>query len=125
MPEGEKENLTSVLFQVPTEIGGEKSAEVLAVKFADATGQGSEEFVRERRDGVDDSEELTLADNQHDALGFGDDRRGAGTVIEKREFADNCAGSEGRNLLAVALDGGGSADDDESFTSGLSLINDQ
>jgi hypothetical protein len=45
LPEGEKENLTSVLFQVPTEIGGEKSAEVLAVKFADATGQGSEEFV--------------------------------------------------------------------------------
>ena len=125
MPEGEKENLTSVLFQVPTEIGGEKSAEVLAVKFADATGQGSEEFVRERRDGVNDPEELTLADDQHDALGVGDDRSGARTMVEEREFADDGTGSEGRNLLAVALDGGGSADDDESFTSGLSLIDDQ
>lgn len=125
MPEGEKENLTSVLFQVPTEIGGEKSAEVLAVEFADATGQGSEEFVRERWDGVNDPEELTLADDQHDAFGFGDDRSGAGTVVEEREFADNGACSESGNLFPVALDGGGTADDDESFTSGLSLINDQ
>ena len=114
-----------MLFQVPTEIGGEKSAEVLAVKFADATGQGSEEFVRERRDGVNDPEELTLADDQHDALGVGDDRSGARTMVEEREFADDGTGSEGRNLLAVALDGGGSADDDESFTAGLSLIDDQ
>ena len=114
-----------MLFQVPTEIGGEKSAEVLAVKFADATGQGSEEFVRERWDGVDDSEELALADDQHDALGIGDDRSGAGTMVEKREFANNGSSAECCNLLAVALDGGGSADDDESFTSGLSLIDDQ
>jgi hypothetical protein len=85
LPEGEKENLTSVLFQVPTEIGGEKSAEVLAVKFADATGQGSEEFVRERRDGVDDSEELALADDQHDALGIGDDRGDHGREARVRQ----------------------------------------
>ena len=114
-----------MLFQVPTEIGSKNSAEVLAVKFANATRQGPEKFVRERRDGVNDSEELTLADDQHDALGVGDDRSGAGTVIEEREFADDGAGSEGRNFLAVALDGGGAADDDESFTSGLTLIDDQ
>lgn len=125
MPEGKKENLTGLLFQVPTEIGGEKSAEVLAVKFANATSQGSEEFVGERRDGVNDSEELTLADDEHHALGFGDDRSGAGTVIKEREFADNSSGSESCNFLAVALHGGGSADDDESFAAGLTLINDQ
>ena len=81
--------------------------------------------MRERRDGVDDPEELTLADDQHYAFGFGDDRSGAGTVIEEREFADNGSGSESCNFLAVALHGGGSADDDESFAAGLTLINDQ
>jgi hypothetical protein len=46
-------------------------------------------------------------------------------MVEKREFANNGSSAECCNLLAVALDGGGSADDDESFTAGLSLINDQ
>ena len=81
--------------------------------------------MRERRDGVDDPEELTLADDQHHAFGFGDDRSGAGTVIEERELADNGSGSESCNFLAVALHCGGSADDDESFAAGLTLINDQ
>jgi hypothetical protein len=49
------------------------SAEVLAVEFADSPGQGGQQFVRKCRNGVNDRQELTLADDENDTFGIGDD----------------------------------------------------
>ena len=54
-----------------------------------------------------------------------DDRRGARAVVEQRQLADDGAGPERRDLLAVALHHHRTLEHDERFAAGLTLIDDQ
>ena len=46
------------------------SAEVLAVEIADATGQGGEQLVGERRHLIEHAHEVALVEQQQEAIGF-------------------------------------------------------
>ena len=101
------------------------SAVVLAVEIANATGQRCQQLVRHRRHVVEHRHEVALAEQQQRAIGFADHRRSARPVVEQRQLADDGAGAERRDLLAVALDHHRTLEHDERFAACLSLIDDQ
>ena len=59
------------------------------------------------------------------AIGLAHDGGGARTVVEQRELADDGAGAERADLLAVALHGDGAIEHDECLTPRLTLIHDE
>lgn len=65
---------------------------------------------------------MPLADDQHFTVRVTGNSRGAGAVVQQRQFADHCAGPDRGEFLAVAAHRGLALHDDECFATGLALF---
>src|SRR4051794_39400901 len=66
----------------------------LGVGLAETLGHGGQKLVGERRDLVDDTGELALAEDQDLHVLLGDHRRRSGPAVEERQLAEVLAGAE-------------------------------
>src|SRR5699024_3137454 len=85
-------------------------------------GELTEKLVGEPGVLLDQAAELAGGQDEDGHVGFGGDRRRAGTVIEQGQFTHRLTGTECSDSAVVAFHDGGALDDEERLASEIALI---